>query len=107
MLNVNYRAFQVATAARPKHSKYGQFVEQIRTEFGAIYRKQFDVLPTLISGQMRVEVFNSIISLMDTHIKQNTLESKLLTKLRNFLTFKLSLGRVRPKDFEKVIEIAV
>ena len=66
--------------------------EHTGTVFGAINRKQFEVLQTLEPRSELIEAFEAHVSPMDLRIRVNTLEIRSLTKLRDALVPRLISG---------------
>ena len=75
--------------------------EHTGTVFGAINRKQFEVLRTLEPRSEFIEAFDAYISPMDFRIRGNTLETRTLTELRDLLLPKLMSGQIRVGDADK------
>ena len=75
--------------------------EHTGTVFGAINRKQFEVLRTLEPRSEFIEAFDAYISPMDFRIRGNTLETRTLTELRDLLLPKLMSGEIRVGDADK------
>ena len=75
--------------------------EHTGTVFGAINRKQFEVLRRLEPRSEFIEAFDAYISPMDFRIRGNTLETRTLTELRDLLLPKLMSGEIRVGDADK------
>ena len=71
--------------------------EHTGTVFGAINRKQFEVLQTLEPRSALIEAFEVHVSPMDLRIRVNTLEIRSLTKLRDALLPRLISGDLRAR----------
>ena len=78
--------------------------EHTGTVFGAINRKQFEVLRTLEPRSEFIEAFDAYISPMDFRIRGNTLETRTLTELRDLLLPKLMSGEIRVGDADKFVQ---
>ena len=73
--------------------------EHTGTVFGAINKKQFEMLKTMEPPLELIHALESLIGPMDEYIKTHVSESRTLTALRNTLLPKLVSGEVRiPKD---------
>ena len=77
--------------------------EHTGTVFGAITRKQFEMLQTALPKPETIKAFDVNISSIDALIRKNTFESRILTTLRDVLLPKLISGDVRLKNAESAI----
>ena len=78
--------------------------EHTGTVFGAINRKQFEVLQTLDPHSGLVDAFDSAVNPVDSLIRRNTSEIGTLTIFRDLLLPKLMSGDIRIRDSERMVE---
>ena len=71
--------------------------EHTGTVFGAINKKQFEMLNTIEPPLELIDVFESFVGPMDEYIKTHVFESRYLTSLRDTLLPKLISGELRVK----------
>lgn len=76
------------------------------TVFGAINKKQFEMLRWLSPGESLVDEFEKIVFPFDEQIEKNTDRSATVKSLRNTLLPKLISGELRVPDAEKFLEEA-
>ena len=74
--------------------------EHTGTVFGAITKKQFEMLHTIEPKPELTRAFDAFVSPMDALIRKNTYESQSLTSLRNTLLPKLVSGELRIRTHE-------
>ena len=79
--------------------------EHTGTVFGAINKKQFEMLKTVEPPQELIRAFESLIGPMDEHIKTHVSESRTLIALRDALLSKLVSGEVRIRNAEDSSEV--
>ena len=89
----NSRSFTYYSAWSLQHDL--QQYEQMGTVFGAITKKQFEMLQIVEPPNCLVNCFETYVSAWDERIRLNTLGSRSLTKLRNTLLPKLISGKLR------------
>ena len=77
--------------------------EHTGTVFGAITRKQFEMLYTVEPTPELILAFDAMVSPIDALIRKNTSESRTLTSLRNISLPKLVCGEIRTSQVAKGI----
>lgn len=78
--------------------------EHTGTVFGAISKKQFELLSFLDPTHQLVDAYESVAGLFDDKIRNNIEESRTLTRLRDTLLPKLISGDLRVADAERFAE---
>ena len=74
--------------------------EHTGTVFGAITKKQFEMLHTIEPTPELIIAFDAFVTPIDALIRKNTYESRTLTSLRNTLLPKLVSGELRIRTHE-------
>jgi len=77
------------------------------TVFGSINKTEFGKLEIVASGGGIEDMFESLVSTMDSKILNNHLEIQTLESLRDTLLPKLMSGEIRVADAEREVEAAV
>ena len=75
--------------------------EHTGTVFGAINKKQFEMINTIEPPPELIHVLESLIGPMDEYIKTHVSESRILSALRDTLLPKLISGELRLRDRER------
>ena len=78
--------------------------EHTGTVFGAINKKQFEVLSLMIPSPEIVAVYENLVAPFDERIRSNASENKTLTQTRDLLLPKLMSGEIRLNEAERVLE---
>jgi type I restriction enzyme S subunit len=81
--------------------------EHTGTVFGAINRKQFEVLPFVEPDQRLIDFYERVCGALDDKVRNNTEDSRTLAQLRDTLLPKLISGELRIEDAEKFLENAL
>ena len=92
--------YYTAQVIQPQLRQY----EEAGTVFGAINRKQFEILPVLAPKAELINCFETYMLPLEQRIRMNVSESRTLAALRDALLPKLMSGELRVEDGKKYIE---
>ena len=81
--------------------------EHTGTVFGAINKKQFEVLPFVEPDQRLIDFYERVCGALDDKVRNNIEESRTLAQLRDTLLPKLISGKLRIEDAEEFLEDAL